>query len=124
MILFYRDFIEYYFLCCNLLVWKPWHYTENGLNGIVKAAIKIVGVKFRCLSHIYDEQVLKKASSIRGDSSHPLKGEYKMLPSGQNLEAPKATNNRYKFSFIPTSIQAINGGGRLVCTLILGLCID
>ena len=113
MILFYRAFIESV-ISFAVICWygNLGIVQKNSLNGIVKAAGKIVGVKFRCLSHIYDEQVLKKASSIRGDSSHPLKGEYKLLPSGQWLEAPATKNNRYKFSFIPTSIRAINGGSR------------
>ena len=113
MIMFYRAFIEsvisFAIICWygNLGIRQ-----KNALNGVVRGASKIVGVKFSCLSHIYDEQVLKKASSIRADSSHPLILEYEFLPSGQRLEAPATKNNRYKFSFIPTSIRAINNGSR------------
>ena len=64
------------------------------------------------ICHIYDEQVLKKASSIRGDSSHPLNNEYKVLPSGQWLDTPVTKNNWYKFSIIPAFIRAINGESR------------
>ena len=111
--MFYRAFIEsvisFAVICWygNLGVKQ-----KNALNGIVRGASKVVGVQFPCLTHIYDEQVLKKASSIRADSSHPLNPEYRLLPSGQRLVAPVPKNNRYKFSFIPTSIRAINNGSR------------
>ena len=90
--------------------WYTDSWQSHALNGIVKCASKIVGQNFRCLSLIYDEQVLRKASAIRADSLHPLKSLYELLPSGQWLEAPVVKNNRYKF--VPTSIRAINDGTR------------
>ena len=113
MILFYRAFIESV-ISFSVICWfgNLGVRQKNALNGVVRGASKVVGVQFRCLTHIYDEQVLKKASSIRVDSSHPLNPEYKFLPSGQWLIAPVTKNNRYKFSFIPASIRAINGGSR------------
>ena len=113
MILFYRSFIESV-ISFSIICWygNLGVKQKKSLNGIVRGAGKIVGEKFSCLSHIYDRQVLMKASSIRADSSHPLYSAYKFLPSGQWLIAPIAKSNRYKFSFVPTSIRAINGGSK------------
>ena len=89
---------------------------KKGLNGIVKAASKIVGVKFRCLSHIYDEQVLKKASAIRGDSSHPLRHEYQLLPSapvnGYRPLRLRTTGIIFHLSLLPSvPLMGEAGGG-------------
>ena len=113
MILFYRAFVESV-ISFSIICWygNLGIKQKNALNGIVRGASKIVGEKFSCLSLIYDRQVLMKASCIREDSSHPLYSAYELLPSGQWLKAPGAKNNRYKFSFVPTSIRAINGGSR------------
>ena len=87
----------------------------------MRGASKVVGVQFPCLTHIYDEQVLKKASSIRADSSHPLNPEYRLLPSGQRLVAPVPKNNRYKFSFVQLIMEV--GGGSLVATALTLDCL-
>lgn len=76
---------------------------KNSLERIVKVASKVAGVKFNCLDNIFNKQVLKKAKSIHMDDT-PLSQEYKLLPSGPHLAVPQATKNRYKFSFVPTSI--------------------
>ena len=75
---------------------------------IMRIASKVAGVKFSSLEEIYNTQLLKKAKSISRDETHPLNQEYKLLPSGLRLTVPPATKNRYKFSFVPLSIRALN----------------
>ena len=53
-------------------------------------------------------QVDLKARSIRQDSAHPLNPEYMLLPSGRRLCVPRTTKNKYKYSFVPASIRAVN----------------
>ena len=81
---------------------------KNSLGKIVKAASKVIGTNMNSLGLLFNRQVLKKAKSIRSDAAHPLNAEYKLLPSGVRLETPRATTNRHKFSFIPTSISSLN----------------
>ena len=88
---------------------------KNSLGRIVKIASKITGIQLESLELFYKRQVLKKALSIQQESAHPLNPEYQMLPSGSRLGTPKLRNNRFKFSFVPVSIDAVNsviGRGR------------
>ena len=52
--------------------------------------------------------MLKKAKSVRRDDTLPLNQEYKLLPSGIRLTVPLAKKDKYKFSFVPLSIRALN----------------
>ena len=75
-------------------------------------ASKVAGVQLDSLDRIFNRQVLLKALSIRSDDAHPLNSEYRLLPSGLRLCVPRATKNRYKHSFVPVSIQALNEAER------------
>ncbi|CAJ1066412.1 gastrula zinc finger protein XlCGF28.1-like%2C partial [Xyrichtys novacula] len=113
MKMFYSAFIESVISFCvicwygNLAI-----KNKNSLGSIVRVASKVAGVKFRSLDVIFKEQVLKKAKSIRTDNTHPLHHKYKFLPSGLRLAVPPASKNRYKFSFVPLSIGALNAAER------------
>ena len=113
MKLFYSAFIESV-ISFSIICWygNLNIKSKNQLGRIVKTASKIAGVNFDSLDHVFQKQVLKKAKSIRMDNSHPLSSEYRLLPSGLRLKVPVATKNRYKFSFVPVSIQALNVDGR------------
>lgn len=81
---------------------------KNSLWRIVKTASKISGIHFESLDLFYKKQLLKKALSIQSIAAHPLNPEYTLLPSGLRLRVPKTTKNRYKHSFVPASILAVN----------------
>ena len=68
----------------------------------------MTGVHFNGLEEVYNKRMLRKAKSIFLDDSHPLRGQYQLLPSGRRLALPMATKKQYKFSFIPASIKALN----------------
>ena len=109
MKLFYSAFIESV-ISFPIVCWYGNLCTrdKNSLGRIVKTASKIAGVHFRGLDHFFSLQVLKKARAIRTDEAHPLYCEYELLPSGLRFRAPLARKNRYKNSFVPVSIRAIN----------------
>ena len=81
---------------------------KNSLRRIVKTASKITGIQLESLDPFYDRQLLMKARSIRQDSAHSLNSEYILLPSGRRLCVPRTTKNKYKYSFVPASIRAVN----------------
>ena len=109
MRMFYCSFIESVISFSIICWYGNLNVTDkNNLKRIVTTASKIAGVKFNSLDLVFQRQMLKKAKAIRADISHPLNFEYKMLPSGVRLETPSAKTNRHKFSFVPSSIQALN----------------
>ena len=113
MSLFYRSYIES-ILSFSIVCWYGYLGLQhrNSLDRIVRLAGKIAGVPFPSLNTIFDKQVLNKARCIMSNNAHPLRAEYQLLPSGARLRAVKFDRNRYGFSFIPTSIKALNSSGR------------
>ena len=57
---------------------------------------------------VYQESVLKLANTIRKYPSHPLHGEYSLLPSGRRFRLPKMRMDKFKFTFVPRSINMLN----------------
>ncbi len=78
------------------------------LNRVVNIASKIAGVKFECLSSLYERQTVNQASKIIYDSTHFLHPEYKLLPSGRRYQFPAVKTKRARTSFIPNSISLLN----------------
>lgn len=54
------------------------------------------------------ENLRTNRSSIIRDETHPLNGEYVLLPSGRRCKVPKRQTNRYKNAFVPRSIELLN----------------
>jgi len=111
MKMFYSCFLEsvltfFFFIC-----WFGSLSAKNKkrLESIVRTCSKIAGINFPSLSHIYSNRVAKKATvAIAADHSHPLSCQFKLLPSGRRYSMPKCRSNRYRNSFIPTSILILN----------------
>lgn len=103
MVLFYNFFIESILMFC-IISW----YGNLTMCDIVKVASKITGTQQLSLSEIYNRHVLRKAQSILASTDHPLLGEFVLLPSGRRYGFPKVRSNRFKFSFIPSAINALN----------------
>ena len=74
---------------------------------IVNIANKITGVQ-TYLELFYVDQVKNKVDNIVSDSSHILFNEYQYLPSGRRLRVPKSKSNRYRQSFVPSSVMLYN----------------
>ena len=114
MMLFYRAVIESVFRYAisvwfgNLTVmWK------SQINRLAHTAMKVMGVREHpSLQTIFEDTVLRQANKIIADPSHVLNSEFKLLPSGSRYRVPvkhkKRYLNRYKFSFIPLSVNLVN----------------
>ena len=60
------------------------------------------------LYELFKKCTLQRCKTIRGDESHPLHGQYQLLPSGRRLRSTKCRTERYSKSFIPSSIRILN----------------
>lgn len=81
---------------------------KNRLQGIVRVCSKIAGISLNDLTALYQLRTLSKVRSILGDQSHPLAGEFLLLPSGRRYILPKCRTNRLKHSFFPAAIALLN----------------
>ena len=93
------------FLCCfsGLSV-----KNKNVLERIVKVCGKIVGVRQKSLSELFECHAVRKASDVEKDAEHILSKYYEMLPSGRRLRVLNFKKNRTRLSFIPQSILLLN----------------
>ena len=116
MLLFYHAVIESIFrytICVwfgNLTV-----RSKAQINRLARIALKVMGVREHpTFQAIFEESVVKKAKRIIADPSHVLHSEYELLPSGRRYRVPvknkKRHLNRYKYSFIPISVNLLNSG--------------
>ena len=48
------------------------------------------------------------AASVLNNDSHPLRGEFRLLPSGRRFLVPKCRTQRYKNSFVPVAVTELN----------------
>jgi len=107
MILFYKSYIESV-LTFSMLCWygSLGVKAKTALVKIVNTSRKVLGVQQSHPTDLYNQQVVGKARFILMVTSHPLHSEFQFLPSGFLL----VRSNRYKHSFIPTSISLLNLG--------------
>ena len=81
---------------------------KNKLIKIVNMSSKIAGQRMRCLTELCESQVAARGRAIFADPSHPLNGEYDMLPLGRRLRAPFLDVTRTQRTFVPYSISLLN----------------
>ncbi len=71
--------------------------------------MKIMGVKQHPTPQaLFEEIVTRQAQQIISDPTHVFHSEYQLLPSGRRFRVPKCRLNRFKNSFVPLSIKALN----------------
>ena len=63
----------------------------------------------RTINDIYERRLKDMATRIQRNPKHPLHSHYSVLPSGRRYASIYANTNRYKYSFVPTSIRRLNG---------------
>ena len=74
-----------------------------------KTAMKVIGRKDSpSLQETFEKTVVSLANRILSDPSHILYPEYELLPSARRFRASRCRYNRYKMSFLPTSIALLN----------------
>lgn len=67
------------------------------LSRLINQASKICGSRQTPLSDLYHCAVIRKATMITADSSHPLHQSFQRLPSGRRYKVPLARKNRKPF---------------------------
>ncbi|XP_033113282.1 uncharacterized protein LOC117113897 [Anneissia japonica] len=85
--------------------------TENdlyALNRIVRTATHIIGLEQMPLETIFHDRLLKKAEAIMGDQTHPASNLFQLMCSGRRFRSLKATKARFRNSFFPRAIRALN----------------
>lgn len=80
---------------------------KNKLNKIVKKAKKL-GATVTFIDNLYQEAALKQVRKIMQDQTHPLNNCYMFLRSGRRLALPLIKTERYKKTFVPSSIVIFN----------------
>ena len=82
---------------------------KSQLQNLIKRAGKIIGMQPPCsLQEIFERTVMKQSLKITRDTSHILHREFEALPSGRRYRGPNCRLNRFKFSFVPLAIKALN----------------
>ena len=81
---------------------------KNKLKSVVRQGGKIVGAEQYSLDDLYLVAVRRKALAIVKDSTHPLNGQFELLPSGQRYRMSLAKRVVYKRSFVPTAVSILN----------------
>ena len=109
MKIFYSCFIEsiltFSFICWfGSLTAKD----KNRLSSIVRMCGRIAGTSLEELSVLYRARATRKAKMILSDPVHPLASHYRLLPSGRRYMVPRLRTNRFKNTFVPTTIGFIN----------------
>ncbi len=105
---FYHSVIES-ILCFGLTVW--FGGTAKGdkvrLERIVRQASRIVGFDLPPIASLYDTRLRRRATNIISDPSHPANHLFELLPSGRRYRAIGAKTCRFRFSFFPEAILAM-----------------
>jgi len=104
IVLFYKSYIESV-LTFSILCWygSLGVKAKTALVKIVNTSSKILEIQQNHPTDLYNRQVVGKARSILMVTSH---SKFQFLPSG----FPLVRSNKYKHSFIPTSISLLNLG--------------
>lgn len=80
---------------------------RNSIEAIVNVWSKIIGVKQRDLTSMWEKQVAQKTRKIVSHPEHILAGYFDMLPLGRRYRVPPHSN-RYGKSFIPLAVKILN----------------
>ena len=67
-----------------------------------------MGADVKTTDILYQEGTLKQVVKIMQDQTHPLYKCYMFLRSGRRLSLPIIRTDRYKKSFVPSSIRIFN----------------
>ena len=105
----YRSLIES-ILTFNITSWFG-HVGVKGkskLNRAVNTASKVVGRAQLSLADLHQAALKRKANQIVGDCTHPLHCCFEKLPSGRRYRVPRARKNKFKLSFLPSAVTALN----------------
>ena len=78
------------------------------LGTIVKIATKLINLKQKSLSDLYQQAISKKSRGIINDPTYPLHSCYEIMPSGKRYRTPAFKRKLYNKSFIPSAVRFLN----------------
>ncbi len=81
---------------------------KKSFQRFINLAQKIIGCPLRSLEEISSNRCLKRAGSIKSDSSHPAHYILDLLPSGRCFRSIKTRTSRLRDSFFPWAIRTLN----------------
>ena len=82
---------------------------KSKIGRLIQSAMKVMGRSEKLpMQSIYEQSVLRQAEKILSDQTHILHTEYQLLPSGRRFRVPTCRLNRFRNSFVPTSIKILN----------------
>ena len=106
---FYRCSIESILTyCINVWFWSCTAAERTALQRVVNTAQKIIGHPLPSLADLYSSRCLRKAQNIVEDPFHPGHSNLVMLPSGKRYRGLPTRTSRFKNSFYPRAITALN----------------
>ena len=81
---------------------------KSKISRLIKEAAKITNHQLDGIDKIQLKAIERKSFEILNNKKHVLHHEFNSLPSGRRYREIKCRTNRYKFTFIPQAIKAIN----------------
>ena len=109
LVSFYRCSIESILTyCINVWFWCCTAAERTALQRVVNTAQKIIGCPLPSLADLYSSRCLRKAQNIVEDPFHPGHGNLAMLPSGKRYRALNTRTSRFRDSFYPRAVAALN----------------
>ena len=108
--MFYNAIIES-IICFGISGWGSSICIEdkNNINKIIKKASKITKAKHDDLDCLYRKVCHKKFITITNDHSHPLCDSFSRSSRSGHFLQPAARTERYKNSFVPSSVRVHRG---------------
>ena len=94
--------------CCICFYGNLSLKNKNTLIRIANMASKIIGQAVNSLDKVLDKMITRKAHAIARDPSHPLNQQLELLPSNRRYRTLTCKRNRYKNSFLPKAVHALN----------------
>ena len=109
LVTFYRSSIES-LLTYAITVWYSscTEAEKKRLQRVVRTAEKIIGCPLPSLLDIYNSRCLSRAQNIVKDTSHPGHHLFDLLPSGRRYRSLRSRTNRFRDSFYPRAVVALN----------------
>ena len=109
LVKFYRAVIESV-LTQSFTVWYGNTTVDDRrrLNRILRAASRVAGCNLPSLDSLYRDRVLKRATSILCDESHPAHDLFELMPSRARYRSITAISKRSFYSFYPTAVRTLN----------------
>ena len=78
------------------------------MDRIVRLASKTIGTTLPRMDELYEIYMMKKIRDILKDTSHPLHEFYHVAQSGCRYIYERTRTNRYRNTFLPTSVRLLN----------------